>query len=150
MLGRRLLLLAPLPIAVAAHAQSGLWPEWLGDYSGARWPVENLLGTVLLRRKMTAQAEAAFEQALKQSELWLSRTAENPGARAGEALALAGSEAVSVSNGGIVPLFYIFQRRTPARCWSAAACRVHPAKSRDGLKFRRLGAVVPSHRPIPY
>ena len=35
MLGRRLLLLAPLPVAFAAQAQSGLWPEWLGDYSGA-------------------------------------------------------------------------------------------------------------------
>jgi len=35
MLGRRLLLLAPLPIASVARAQSGLWPEWLGDYAGA-------------------------------------------------------------------------------------------------------------------
>src|SRR5207245_11221603 len=30
MLGRRFLLLAPLPIAATARAQSGLWPEWLG------------------------------------------------------------------------------------------------------------------------
>src|SRR5262245_3572885 len=35
MIGRRLLLLAPLPIACAAQAQSGLWPEWLGDFAGA-------------------------------------------------------------------------------------------------------------------
>jgi hypothetical protein len=35
MLGRRFLLLAPLPVAVAAQAQSGLLPDWLGDYSGA-------------------------------------------------------------------------------------------------------------------
>ena len=37
MLGRRLLLLTPLSVAVAApaEAQSGLWPEWLGDYAGA-------------------------------------------------------------------------------------------------------------------
>jgi hypothetical protein len=35
MIGRRLLLLAPLPMAFAAEAQSGLWPEWLGDYAGA-------------------------------------------------------------------------------------------------------------------
>ena len=36
MIGRRLLLLlAPLPIAFAARAQSGLWPEWLVDYAGA-------------------------------------------------------------------------------------------------------------------
>ena len=37
MLGRRLILLAPVPVAFAgpARAQSGVWPEWLGDYSGA-------------------------------------------------------------------------------------------------------------------
>jgi hypothetical protein len=35
MLSRRLLLVAPLTVAAQAQAQSGLWPEWLGDYSGA-------------------------------------------------------------------------------------------------------------------
>jgi len=35
MLGRRLLMLAPVPVAFAARAQSGLWPEWLSDYAGA-------------------------------------------------------------------------------------------------------------------
>jgi hypothetical protein len=35
MIGRRLLLPAPLPVAFAAEAQSGLWPDWLGDYAGA-------------------------------------------------------------------------------------------------------------------
>lgn len=35
MVSRRWLLLAPVPFAAAAQAQSGLWPEWLGDYSGA-------------------------------------------------------------------------------------------------------------------
>jgi len=33
--GRRLLLLGALPVAFAARAQSGLWPEWLSDYAGA-------------------------------------------------------------------------------------------------------------------
>ena len=32
---RRGLLLAGLPFAAAARAQSGLWPEWLGTYAGA-------------------------------------------------------------------------------------------------------------------
>jgi hypothetical protein len=32
---RRGLLLAALPFAAAARAQSGLWPEWLGSYAGA-------------------------------------------------------------------------------------------------------------------
>jgi hypothetical protein len=32
---RRSLLLAALPLATTARAQSGLWPEWLGSYAGA-------------------------------------------------------------------------------------------------------------------
>lgn len=32
---RDLLLLATLPLGRPAAAQSGLWPEWLGDYAGA-------------------------------------------------------------------------------------------------------------------
>ncbi len=32
---RRSLLLAALPFISAARAQSGLWPEWLGSYTGA-------------------------------------------------------------------------------------------------------------------
>ena len=32
---RRALLLSALPLAAAARAQSGLWPEWLGSYAGA-------------------------------------------------------------------------------------------------------------------
>jgi hypothetical protein len=32
---RRGLLLAALPFAATARAQSGLWPEWLGSYAGA-------------------------------------------------------------------------------------------------------------------
>ena len=35
MLRRRTLLLASAPIAFTARAQSGLWPDWLGTYSGA-------------------------------------------------------------------------------------------------------------------
>jgi hypothetical protein len=34
-LARRGLLLAALPFVGAVRAQSGLWPEWLGSYSGA-------------------------------------------------------------------------------------------------------------------
>ena len=47
MLGRRVLLLAPVSVAFAAQAQSGLWPECPGDYSGAirfhgSIPLENI------------------------------------------------------------------------------------------------------------
>ncbi len=33
--GRRAILLGAMPFAAAAHAQSGVWPEWEGRYAGA-------------------------------------------------------------------------------------------------------------------
>lgn len=32
---RRGVLLAAFPLSISARAQSGVWPEWLGDYAGA-------------------------------------------------------------------------------------------------------------------
>ncbi len=60
------------------------------DQPGARWDFDNVLGTVLLCLRRPEAAQQAFARALEQSEVWLSRSNENPGARSDKAAALAG------------------------------------------------------------
>lgn len=59
-------------------------------HHGPRWRMDTLLGIVLLRQGLLPDARDAFQQALGQCELWLSRSSRQPAVHQGRALALAG------------------------------------------------------------
>lgn len=72
------------------------------DGLAATWDFDNIFGIVLLFQGMQERAQSCFERAEARSELWLSRSAVNPSAIGGKALALAGIAATGTAN--VLPL----------------------------------------------